>query len=338
MHSDGWAEGIRFFDSAASHVVLTSSLQAFLSEAWTTRSRPQLRTNHDAHLSWFVSDEMRRLDGQWLVLGPDGVDYDAHTGLPIEAPPGSRAARLPINTTNPPSHLALTFDVLTREPATWATTCGRVAEFMTSGLGGGQLTVVDTAEPLGQRWSTADLTARLRTEMPVSHRHLARSSTGAVATIQVKRTDHGITENSRGVVPVPQWTRITPELTRLVDDVLTELAATFRLTMASIALARVEMSDGRLGHHARPHPADLPVALLIGPAQLRDLGLDAEVSRRRFNATTIGSSKAPALLVPLSDAPNPHRQMQEFLSTIDQEALQTMLSEALTWLSPTRKR
>ena len=281
---------------------------------------------------------MRRLGGQWMVLGHDGNNYDAHTGLPIEAPPGSRAAHLPVNTTNPPSQLALTFDVQTREPATWTTTCGRVAEFMVSGFGGGQLTVVDTAEPLGQRWSTHDLTARLRTEMPVSRRHLARSSNGAVATIQVKRTEYGIAENSRGVVPVPQWTTITPELTRLVSDVLTELASTFRLTMASIALAKVEMSDGRLGHHARPHPVDLPVALLIGPALLRDLGLDAEVSRRHFNAIPVGLSKAPALLVPLSDSPNPHRRLQEFLSNVDQEALQTMLSEALTWLSPTRKR
>lgn len=336
LHSEGWAKGIRFFDSEASHVALTTALQAFLDEAWSTQSRPQLRTNHDAHLSWFLSDEIRRLGGQWMVIDPNGIDHDAHTGLPIEAPPGSRAARLPINTTNPPCQLALTFDVQTREPATWATTCGRVAELMISGLGGGHLTLVDTAEPLGQRWSTHDLTARLRTEMPVSRRHLARSSNGAVATIQVKRTEHGIAEHTRGVVPVPRSTTITPELTRMVSDVLTELGSRFRLTMASITSTMIEITDGRLGHHARPHPVDMPVSLLIGPVLLRDLGLDPEIAGRQFNASPVGPSKAPALLIPFSNSPHPHRLLQEFLSHIDQEALQTMLSESLAWDSPTR--
>lgn len=268
------------------------------------------------------------------MFGPDGVDHDAHTGLPTEAPPGSRAAHLPIDTTQPPACLALTFDVQSREAATWTTACGRVAELMVRALGGGALTMVDTTEPLGHVWSSSELTTRLRGEMPLTRRHLARSTHHAIATVQVRRTEEGLAEHSRGIVPVPQWRLVTPEMIRLVSDALTELASRFRLTVATVNLTMVDVRHGRLGHLARPRPTDLPVALLLGPTLVRGLGMDLDTARDRFHATTVGLTKAPALLVPLSDDPQRHHQ---FLTHIDSDLSQSLLGEALAWDAPTRK-
>ena len=331
VHSDGWGEKLRFFDSAASHLALTSPVRAFLDEAWRSRCRPVLRTRHDSHLSWFVSDEMRRRAGQWLVLDADGVDHDAHSGLPVDAPPGSRAARLPIEDTLLPSCLALTFDVKIREHATVGTTCGRVAEFMVAALGGGQLTVMDIAEPLGQPWSTSELTSRLRSEMPLSRRHLARATDGAVASIQVKRTRQGIAEHSRGVVPLTGVEGIDPDLAHVVEEALVGLNSRFRVTMASATVTTVEMSKGRLGVSARPRLPELPLAVLIGPALLSGLGLDLEDTRKRFNAIAVGPAKVPALYLPLADDPS---RYQRFAEHVDGEVFRDVLREAIEWDAP----
>lgn len=312
-------------------MALTAPVQAFLDEAWDARSRPLLRTGQDAHLSWFISDELRRRGGRWMVTDADGIDHDAHSGLPVEAAAASRAARLPVADAAPPSCLALTFDVKIREQATMATTCGRVAEFMVDALGGGQLAVMDPTEPLGQYWSTSELTVRLRGEMPLSRRHLARSIDGAIVSIQVKRTSEGIVEHTRGVVPVLGRQVIDQELTGMVEEALTVLNSRFRVNSASSAVTTVELLDGRLGHCARPRKADLPVALLFGPALVRDLRLNLEEVGQRFQAFTVGLSKVPALVVPLAEDPGRYRAFAEH---IDGEVFRGVLRDAFDWDAP----
>ncbi|RRD48486.1 DUF6177 family protein [Arachnia propionica] len=334
VHSDGWGEKLRFFDSAASHLALTRPVRAFLDEAGRARCRSVIRTRHDAHLSWFVADEMRRRRVRWLVLGADGLDYDARSGLPVEAPPGSRAARLPVEDAPLPRCPALTFDVKIRDSASHGTTCGRVAEFMVAALGGGQLTVMDTVEPLGQPWSTSGLTSRLRSEMPLSRRHLARATGGAVASIQVKRTRQGIAEHSRGVVPLTGLERIDPALAHVAEEALVGLNSRFRVTMATATVTTVEMSKGRPGVSARPRLPELPMAVLIGPALLSSLGLDLDDARKRFNATTVGPTKVPALYLPLADDPG---RYQRFAEHVDGEVFRDVLREAVEWDAPEEK-
>lgn len=281
-----------------------------------------MRTDPGAHLGWFVADELRRLGGQWLLLGDDGIDYDADSRLPVEAPPGSRAASLPLAAETVRSCPALTFDVQTREPALGSTICGRVAQHMVAGLGGGRLSSVGVVEPFEHRWSTRDLTMRLRAEMPLSRRHLASTPSGALATVQVEHAEHGLAEHSRGIVPAPQGSALASELIRMVTTVLTDAAAQFHVASASMKLTTVEKLDGRLGHQARPRPADLPVAVLLGPTLVRDLGVEPGVLRQEFQASTIDVTSGTALIVVFAGAPDPQGQYRKFLSRIGGEVLQ----------------
>ena len=200
-----WEPGIRLFISECDQVILTEPIRSFILEARHDGQRPVLLTKESAHIGWFVADELRNAGGRWVVQDPEGRDYDAITGLPISgmadlwqdlSPARPRLSSFERGR-DQPGLGTFFFEVFSRERARSNTRCGRVAEHMISGLGGGRLIRWDECEPLATPWDLTAITTSLQQQMPLTRRHLGRSDRDAMVSIAVARTDQGLLEHTR---------------------------------------------------------------------------------------------------------------------------------------------
>ena len=204
-----WEPGIRLFISECDQVILTEPIRSFILEARHDGQRPVLLTKASTHIGWFVADELRNAGGRCVVQDPEGRDYDAITGLPISgmadlwqdlSPARPRLSSFERGR-DQPGLGTFFFEVFSRERARNNTRCGRVAEHMISGLGGGRLIRWDECEPLATLWDLTALTTSLQQQMPLTRRHLGRSDRDAMVSIAVARTDQGLLEHTRGLLP-----------------------------------------------------------------------------------------------------------------------------------------
>ena len=204
-----WEPGIRLFVSECDQVILTEPIRSFILEARHDGQRPVLLTNASTHIGWFVADELRNAGGRWVVQDPEGRDHDATTGVPISGMADLWQDLSPDRPTlssfergqDQPGLGTFFFEVFSRERARNSTRCGKVAEHMVSGLGGGRLIRWDECEPLATPWDLTAVTTSLQQQMPLTRRHLGRSDRGAMVSIAVARTDQGLLEHTRGLLP-----------------------------------------------------------------------------------------------------------------------------------------
>ena len=346
--ADEWADDYLLFACFTERVTLTAPIRSFLLEARKSQLKPVLLTSTTAHLSWFVIDELRLSGGYWAVRDLDGKVYDGRTGVRIGA-----ICELwrPVYRGDPvlPSFNALTstgqgaffFDVFTRAQATELTRAGAVAEHMVTGLGGGSLVKWDTCEPLTQPWSSDVITASMRTQMPASERHFARSAAGAPVNLTFARTRSGLLEHTRGMVPVGEYLRPAGQPARApigahpaLTATLTGLAERWKVNVALISYCQVAEHSGSLGQVAERRHADAPAAVLIGPLAARTLGLDLADLATRYDVESVGLSRAPSALVRFSSADELWRQFVSFGYDLDQERLAALLATEFEELLP----
>ena len=335
-----WEPGIRLFVSECDQVILTEPIRSFILEARHDGQRPVLLTKSSAHIGWFVADELRNAGGRWVVQDPEGRDHDAITGLSISgmadlwqglSPDRPRLSSFERGK-DQPGLGTFFFEVFSRERTRSNTRCGRVAEHMVSGLGGGRLIRWDECEPLATPWDLAALTASLQQQMPLTRRHLARSDRGAMVSIAVARTDRGLLEHTRGLLPTGPHGKPAglPDGTSLamhpaITETLTKLGTRFRPNIAIVSYGEAEERDGSLGQLAIQRNGEVPLAALIGPPAVRDLRIDMEEISRTHDVTPVGLRKAPGRLVRFSRGDNFWHQMIAFTHALDQERLAAAL-------------
>lgn len=212
--ADEWNQGWNVFVSDLERVSLTAPLWSFLREARASGVRPVLLTSTRAHVSWFVVEEMRACGGYWAARDETGRVFDASTGYQLSSfaalwePVDPTAPRLPVfveNDLQRESEGAFFFESFTREIVRAQTQAGLIGERLVAGLGGGMLARWDEDEPLATAWGRGAVTERVRLQMPVSERQLARSDRNAVINFGVTRTRKGMLEHCRGLVPLGRY-------------------------------------------------------------------------------------------------------------------------------------
>ena len=338
--SEFWEPGIRLFVSECDQVILTEPIRSFILEARHDGQRPVLLTNASTHIGWFVADELRNAGGRWVVQDPEGRDHDATTGVSISgmadlwqdlSPDRPRLSSFERGQ-DQPGLGTFFFEVFSRERARNSTRCGKVAEHMVSRLGGGRLIRWDECEPLATPWDLTAITTSLQQQMPLTRRHLGRSNRGAMVSIAVARTNQGLLEHTRGLLPTGPYGQPIglPDGASLamhpaITETLMELGTRFRPNIAIISYGEAEERDGSLGQLAIQRHGEVPLAALIGPPAVRDLRIDMEEISRTHDVTPVGLKKAPSMLVRFSRGDDFWHQMISFIHALDQERLATAL-------------
>jgi hypothetical protein len=302
--ADEQGEDYTVYAASARSVLLTEPLAAFLDHATTEHLRPVLLTDAHARLSPFVSLAMRRAGGLWAVQDGSTV-YDGLSGYRVEAfsdlwrRSGTDRDRLGTFTgwTTTP-HGVLMFDVFAHQRATADTTIGDLAAGVVASLGGAAPDVWGLHEPLVERWDAATLTETARRAMPVSDVMHARGADGSFCDVAVGRTRRGILEQVKGGVPIGAYPSTTAGVVSTASATLTHVAERFGPTIGFVSLA--EFDEG-VTQRAAAKRLEVPLAVLIGPRGVHDLGIDAEDLARRHDVTVLGRRRLPSLLVRFSN-------------------------------------
>jgi hypothetical protein len=302
--ADEQGEDYTVYASSVRSVLLTEPLAAFLDHATAEHLRPVLLTDADARLSPFVSLAMRRAGGVWAVRDGSAV-HDGLSGYRIDAfadlwrrsgTDRDRLAAFTRWTTTP--HGVLMFDVFAHQRAAAGTRIGDLGAGVVRSLGGTPLDVWGLHEPLVDRWDPATLTETARRRMPVSDVMHARSADGSFCDVSVGRTRRGILEQVKGGVPIGAYPLATAEVVDRASTTLADVAERFQPTIGFVSLA--ELDDG-VTQRPSAKRLEVPLAVVIGPRGVHDLGIDPEDLARRHDVTVLGRRRLPSLLVRFSD-------------------------------------
>jgi hypothetical protein len=192
----------------------------------------------------------------------------------------------------------LMFDVFAHQRAAADTRIGDLAAEVVPSLGGTAPDVWGLHEPLVDRWDTATLTETARRAMPVAGLMHARGPDGSFCDIAVGRTRRGILEQVKGGVPVGAYPHALDGVVATASATLAHVAERFQPTIGFVSLA--ELDDGATQAPSAKR-LEVPLAVVIGPRGVHDLGIDPDDLARRHDVTVLGRRRLPSLLVRFSD-------------------------------------
>ncbi|MEV7972105.1 DUF6177 family protein [Cellulomonas sp. NPDC089187] len=303
--ADEWTEEYALYASSTERVLLTAPLATFLEAAVTDGLKPVLLTEAKASLSPFVAAAMRRSGGYWLVRDPSGV-YDGLSGYRTDRVEdlwrrsGTDRPRLPGYQWDPERvsgrYGVLLFDVHAHTRAEADVSVGPLAETVLTGLGGDLPQLWGPAEPLLAPWDPAAVTAAVRERMPVSPvLHAWRP--GSYLDLDVARTRTGLLHHVKGGVTHGLYPRRLDRVLATATRALTDVADQHQPTIAFVSLSEMDA-----GLYTRPTGSfpEVPLAVLIGPRGVHDLGLDIDALSADHDLTVLGRSRTPSLLVRFS--------------------------------------
>ncbi|MCL2849658.1 MAG: DUF6177 family protein [Micrococcales bacterium] len=307
----GWHPAVDDFDeryvvfaTPSLTVRFTEPFASFVGEAAVRQVRPVLVTRTDARVSPFVSSVMARAGGVWAVQARDCATYDAFTGSQVGSPvelwerpdtDGDDVHRDRLAGFADPSGSAVqvvTFDVRTHQIVGSSTKVGMVAE-QVGALLGTSWQCWSTREPLLAGWDIDAVTTVVRRGMPDSPTVRAGGTDGAFCEVQASRTGAGVSEHTLGGVPVSA----DADLAALATKVGELVVGQHNLTFASVAVADYDHDAAGLVHSPRARVPEVPVAVVLGPTMVRDLGVDVAKMVDLYGARVVGRAQVPSLLV-----------------------------------------
>lgn len=284
------------YDTCSTWVAFTEPLRVLLEVAATDRPRPILVTSPDARLSPFAAAALGEAGGAWVVRADDGP-FDAVTGQPLASFDDlwNRPDRLhpTFQAIPPPAHTIITYDVYTGLRADPETQTGRTAQTMTRALGGAGLDWWGTTEPLLDPWDADRIATFAKASMPRTPALLLSGTGAQYARLWAGRARHGLVERAAGGVPVGTSSTLS-DLVAVASDALVTVNDQATV-LVGIAWAGARTAQAATAPGARP--ADQPLAVLIGPRAVRDLGADLAAVSEHHDTQVLGRARTPSLLV-----------------------------------------
>jgi hypothetical protein len=304
--ADEWTDEHMVLVVRSGSVLLTDALAAFLGGAVDEGVRPVLVTAPGARVSPLAGLALGRAGAFWAVRD-GGAVYDGLSGHRVErfadlwAPARVDQPRLPGFSEAPATSTAVAmFEVYAHHRVSGSLSMGALADLAVTGLGGAALDVWGSTEPLASGWDDAALTETIRRTMPDSDVVHAASPDGSFVAVSAGRTPRGVMELVKGGVPVGAYPGSRTEVLDAATTMLTRAHDAFRPAVAMISLA--EFDDGPAGpvQTASARRPEVPVAALLGPTVVHDLGLQLAELERRHDVTVLGRRRTPSLLVRFS--------------------------------------
>lgn len=298
--ADEWTEEYAVYVASSTSVLLTEPLSTFLLTTVEQGRRPVLLTRTDARVSSLATLALGRAGAFWAVRDSSGV-YDGLSGHQITAFSdlwGLARIDMPrlagFGEQRDDSIAVLMFEVYAHHRVSGNVSMGGLAEDAITGLGGAQPDVWGRVEPLAEHWNDAALTESIRRTMPDSDVVHARAADGSFAAISAGRTKRGVHELVKGGVPVGGYVPLKMDLMARATQMLTRVHARYTPTLALVSVAELDAGVTQRAATRRP---EAPVAVLLGPAVLHDLGADLAELGRRHDVTVLGRSRVPSALV-----------------------------------------
>ncbi len=324
-------------ETRADVVFLSEGLTGFLIEITQAGHVPVLITSAQARVT-FAATYACELAGVIWVLRTEYGFVDTRTGIALSRleeltrVPHDQAAdhtadhtaeALPQLTAPDRSHTQVLFGVTVQHRATLDTRLGDALRIMCETLTGVPPVAWGMHEPALASWNQNSYTHTARSLMPAESRYVF-SGAGRVpfqALSLVRRTSKGVEETlTGGVVLGTNEAGVMPSLQNL-PQVLAQVADA--LTMPVIGSLMVRVGSGDLTQSSAPAAAAFPIAALIGPRAVRDLGLGGTTPaslefQERFGAVVAGRKRLPSLILPFTDADTGSwQQMHDALEALD---------------------
>jgi hypothetical protein len=307
----------------------SAALTACVQAATRSNGALILQTAADSRLSLSVTMLLSRQSVRWVVEIEgeffDGVSGQAvswtedPTARIVDATSRGATDRRRNRTPQTPLVEQCVVSATLRHRASSSTELGRAAEELAYAFTGSAPSGWGADEPAAQLWKRANLTTLVRSRMP-EPTTLAVASNAAlpfVAQVTASRTDLGIDEDLVAVgLGKPHTTH---------DGLMrafAELAADTTLAFALVH-RRLGRADFTTGFGAGR--ASSPVAVLLGPRAVRDLGLDRLESAPLPAPQRLGPDRVPSLLWMLDPSPgNGWRQLDALARHVGPDRVATV--------------
>ena len=299
---DGRAGRYVWTETLGDRVCFTEGMGSFF--AWASRqgSCPVVVTRPNGRLSYPLAAQMRACGARWVCRTADGFQ-DMRSGVvypSVEAVPdtpqdaGVLAARVD------QSHVWWCFSASVDHPANESTVTGGVVEAVWRIMTGAAPAVWGLHEPCLSRWDKAAYTRTARGLMPQAPMVVSGGHRPAQAIATVGRTPTGVTETVTGVAVAGRTGAENtdgPGLGILAVETLRMVAQS--VSMPSMAMVSVAHGGAGVWFETPWTDPVMPLAVLIGPRLLRDLGDQARTFIEQFGGVPEGRGKLTSMVVPL---------------------------------------
>lgn len=297
---DDLVDGIAVTRSEAAVTSFGEARADFLREAALAGVRPVVLTTDSGRITAPLAEMVSRTGGAWLAEQPGGGYVDGLTGRVLgsvseafeEPGPGARVSIAPAPLGRIDDPLVLTVSMSVRRQATEQTLLGGPFEQLAD-IAGTPPVGWSTTEPAGLHWNRANLTRFARGRMPRDSRLVVAAASGMIATTSIQRSPKGVDETIRARILLGRDEQeARPALGRVVDA----FARIARAPVAILGSAFLERGPADLTLRAGEIAVPVPVAVLLGPAAVRDLGIDLAEAEERFGALRVGQPRLPSLV------------------------------------------
>lgn len=319
------ASGPGFVVSRSDRAVLgLSPLRAdLLVSAAAARSRVVLVTGSHARLTDPLRDALATAGGAWVAEEPSGDLSVATTGRAIAAPEEALAPAGPEGPvdaflrppTDPTVQLLVSASLRHRPEASLR--LGRAVETLAGAPPAGW----GPHEPVERDWDLDALTGHLRDLAPSEARVVVAGTPShpLAGTLLARRTDRGVEEVLQVVLALGRPG--SPEADAGLASVPQRLAALARHGMPLMALAFARPGRADLTTSATLQAPPEPVAMLLGPPAVRDLGIDPGDLEAEFAITVVGSPRVPGVVLGFDTGPDRWATFARLMARLDPAAV-----------------
>ncbi|KFF59781.1 hypothetical protein JF66_08875 [Cryobacterium sp. MLB-32] len=291
--------------SDASLVAATEGLASLAIDAAGVGKRVLLVTAPGSRVTFGMLQLLAAVGATWVVRRADGALREALTGRAIAS--YDEAFRPPMTTDAagtglapvPNSQAWLQVTVSVNHQAREETTLGGTVEMLATQLAQAVPVGWGVNEPAGLHWNRDNVTRFVRGRMPGESKIYvaARGERAMAATVRVSRSSRGVTEETKMLVALGDDEGVARTLIEAAPAVLGRLADAQSVLIASAYLLR-----GRADLSIDPVLAapPVPVAVLLGPRAVQDLGISLADVAARFGALRAGRARIPSLVLPFT--------------------------------------
>jgi hypothetical protein len=234
----------------------------------------------------------RRLAELQDVLHPGGA---GDTAAPANSVPAEATGSAPDASERSWLHLTVSVHLQAREE----TRPGGALAFLADRVAGAAPAGWGVHEPAGLAWDRDNLNNYVRARMPRETRvHVAGHGGLAMsALMRVTRSARGLVEETKLLVALDGDDTAAERSIAAVPGVFADLAGTESVLLGSAFVLR---GAADLAVSAQLGAPPLPVAMVLGPRAVRDLGLDPADAEERFGAIRAGRPRIPSIVLPFT--------------------------------------